>query len=160
MPGTRSCVVSASLSTKLGLVPGIADDDEDKEQEMHETDGVVGRVAASEWRRWMRYALASTFLARIEYNGADGFADAVFRTEVEADAIERRLEAEQAERETKQAQERQLPYLRRAAAVLRNSGAGTMDQARRACASIELLDPGGPPVSEIAIIRELARLAA
>lgn len=85
MPGSRSCVVSAALSKKLGIV--VQKDAEGDEQVHHENDDVVGRVVAPVWKRWMRHGLASTFLLRVEYGGEAGFADAVEQTNADSDVI-------------------------------------------------------------------------
>lgn len=85
MPGTRSCVVSAALAKKLGIV--VVDDVEGDEQVLHENDDVVGRVVAPLWKRWMRHGLASTFLLRVEAGGEAGFADAVEKTNADSDVI-------------------------------------------------------------------------
>ncbi|MBB4064757.1 hypothetical protein [Gellertiella hungarica] len=84
MPGTRTCVVSAALGTKLDIP---ASESKEGEQELHERDDIVGRVGAPIWRRWMRFGLAATFLSRVEYGGAEGFADAVDATERDADTV-------------------------------------------------------------------------
>jgi hypothetical protein len=85
MPGTRSCVVSAALAKKLGIV--VEDDTEGDEQVHHETDDIVGRVVSPLWKRWMRHGLASTFLLRVEADGEAGFADAVEKTNADSDVI-------------------------------------------------------------------------
>lgn len=98
MPGTRSCVVSASLAQKLGIGAG-ADADEIGEQALHDSDEVVGRVDAPVWRIWMRHSLASTFLARVVLGGEEGFDAAVDATERDAAPLEaeyQRLRAERA----------------------------------------------------------------
>lgn len=84
MPGTRTCVVSAALAKKLDIS---ASEIEEGEQELHERDDIVGRVEAPVWKRWMRFGLAATFLSRVEYGGAEGFADAVDATERDADTV-------------------------------------------------------------------------
>ncbi|KRB61365.1 hypothetical protein ASE04_21070 [Rhizobium sp. Root708] len=93
MPGTRTCVVSAALAKKLGIT---ASETEEGEQELHERDDIVGRVEAPIWRRWMRFGLAATFLSRIEYGGAEGFADAVDATERDADILTARRAEDEA----------------------------------------------------------------
>ncbi|MCQ1773707.1 hypothetical protein NOI24_20535 [Neorhizobium galegae] len=91
MPGTRTCVVSAALSAKLGLSDAEEieeeEEEEELEQQLHERADIVGRVEAPIWKRWMRYGLAATFLSRVEYGGAEGFADAVDATERDADTV-------------------------------------------------------------------------
>ncbi len=94
MPGTRSCVVSASLAKKLGIGPdneGDADggnvEPEPQEQQHHERGQIVGTIEAAVWSRWMNYHLASTFLRRVEWGGVAGFADAVRETEADSDVI-------------------------------------------------------------------------
>lgn len=166
MPGTRSCVVSAALAAKLDITPADMND-EDGEQILHETEDVVGQVASPTWRRWMRHGLASTFLARVEYGGEEGFVDAVDRTNVDADAIEARYQAVQAEREAAEAKAsqdrahgRRMTMIRIAVADLQNSGARTLDQVRRVCANIGEMDPTAPPLDEMDIIREMAKWAA
>ncbi len=102
MPGTRSCVVSASLARKLGLT--LADDGEGGGELHHEADSLVGRVAAPTWRKWMRHGLAATFLSRVEaFQWRDGdeeeFDAAVEATERDAEPLEaeyQRLRAERA----------------------------------------------------------------
>ncbi len=84
MPNTRTCVVSNALAKKLDIP---ASETEEGEQELHERDDIVGRVEAPVWRRWMRFGLAATFLSRVEYGGAEGFADAVDATDRDADTI-------------------------------------------------------------------------
>ncbi len=98
MPGTRSCVVSASLAQKLGINAG-GDADESGEQVLHDSDEVVGIVDAPIWRIWMRHSLASTFLARVVLGGEEGFDAAVDATERDAAPLEaeyQRLRAERA----------------------------------------------------------------
>ncbi|MBY3504020.1 hypothetical protein [Rhizobium laguerreae] len=95
MPGTRSCVRSAALCEKLGIEPD-APDVEEGDQDFHEQDDVVGQVEAPVWSRWMRNGLASTFLARVEYGGEEGFDDAVAATEADSVKIERWWEAKKA----------------------------------------------------------------
>lgn len=92
MPGTKSCVISAPLSEKLGIV--VEDDVEGDEQVLHENDDVVGRVVSPLWKRWMRHGLASTFLLRVEYGGEAGFADAVEQTNADSDVIGKEKEEE------------------------------------------------------------------
>lgn len=92
MPGTRTCVVSAALAKKLDIA---ASETEEGEQELHERDDIVGRVEAPIWRRWMRFGLAATFLSRVEYGGAEGFADAVDATERDADTVAARRAIEE-----------------------------------------------------------------
>lgn len=92
MPGTRTCVVSAALAKKLDIP---ASETEEGEQELHERDDIVGRVEAPIWRRWMRFGLAATFLSRVEYGGAEGFADAVDATERDADTVAARRAIEE-----------------------------------------------------------------
>ncbi|MDQ0457423.1 hypothetical protein [Rhizobium paknamense] len=94
MPGTRSCVVSASLAKKLGIGPDTQRDAEDggfesepEEQQHHERGQVIGTVKAAVWSRWMNYRLASTFLRRVEWGGAGGFSEAVRETEADSDII-------------------------------------------------------------------------
>lgn len=98
MPGTRSCVVSASLAQKLDIGAG-GDADESGEQVLHDSDEVVGTVDAPIWRVWMRHSLASTFLARVVLGGEEGFDAAVDATERDAAPLEadyQRLRAERA----------------------------------------------------------------
>jgi len=94
MPGTRSCVVSASLAKKLGIGPDTQRDAEDgdfesepEEQQHHERGQVIGTIEAAVWSRWMNYRLASTFLRRVEWGGAGGFSEAVRETEADSDII-------------------------------------------------------------------------
>lgn len=94
MPGTRSCVVSASLTKKLDIGPESDRDNEDRdieskpeEQQHHERGQVIGTVKAAVWSRWMNYRLASTFLRRVEWGGAGGFSEAVRETEADSDII-------------------------------------------------------------------------
>lgn len=94
MPGTRSCVVSASLSKKLDIGPDAQRDAEDgdfeaepEEQQHHERGQVIGTVKAAVWSRWMNYRLASTFLRRVEWGGVGGFLEAVRETEADSDEI-------------------------------------------------------------------------
>lgn len=94
MPGTRSCVVSASLAKKLDIGPDTQRDAEDddfesepEEQQHHERGQVIGTVKAAVWSRWMNYRLASTFLRRVEWGGAGGFLEAVRETEADSDII-------------------------------------------------------------------------
>jgi hypothetical protein len=100
MPGTRSCVVSASLAKALDIQP-TPQEKKDGEQELHERDDIVGRVDAPVWRIWMRHGLAATFLSRIEVGGAapEEFAAAVAATERDAAPLERAWLAECARRE-------------------------------------------------------------
>ncbi|MDR6820234.1 hypothetical protein J2X76_005431 [Neorhizobium sp. 2083] len=87
MPGKRSCVRSAALYKKLGIV---SDSEEGGDEQAYlENDGVVGRVVAPLWKRWMRHGLASTFLLRVECGGEAGFSDAVKRTNNDSDMIGR-----------------------------------------------------------------------
>lgn len=98
MPGTRSCVVSASLAKKLGIAAG-GDTEDAGEQVLHDADEVVGRVEAPTWRVWMRHGLAATFLSRIEFGGEEGFDAAVAATDRDAAPLEaeyQRLRAERA----------------------------------------------------------------
>ncbi len=83
MPGTRSCVVSAALAKKLGIVV----EDASEGQVLHQNDDVVGHVVAPLWKRWMRHGLASTFLLRVEYGGDAGFSDAGEQTNADSDVI-------------------------------------------------------------------------
>jgi hypothetical protein len=94
MPGTRTCVVSATLAKGLDISTSEAE--EKGEQELHERDDIVGRVEAPVWRRWMRFGLAATFLSRVEVGGETGFVEAVEATERDAEAVEvwRREEAD------------------------------------------------------------------
>ncbi len=107
MPGSRSCVVSATLSKKLNLDLS-KDKKEGKERVLHEEDEIVGRVEAPTWKRWMRHGLASTFLLRVELDGAHGFDEAVEKTEAESMVIERRWQAAKAERERKETEKQVL----------------------------------------------------
>lgn len=110
MPGTRSCVRSAALCEKLGIEPD-APENEEGEQVFHENDDVVGRVEAPVWSRWMSQGLASTFLARVEYGGEEGFDDAVTATEADSVKIERWWEAKkikEAQGEAKRKEDRLL----------------------------------------------------
>ncbi len=125
MPGTRSCVRSTALCEKLGIEPD-APDNEEGEQEFHEQDDVVGRVEAPVWSRWMSQGLASTFLARVEYGGEEGFDDAVAATEADSVKIERWWEAKKVEKEEKQTDRKGERLLREAANDVRKHlhGAG------------------------------------
>jgi hypothetical protein len=87
MPGTRSCVISPALARKLGIEPSLVDD-EAGEQMLHDADEVVGRVEAPIWRKWVRHALAATFLSRVEHGGQEGFQGAVEKTECDAEPLE------------------------------------------------------------------------
>ncbi|NTH43016.1 hypothetical protein G6K98_00060 [Agrobacterium rhizogenes] len=85
MHGKRSCVRSAALCKKLGIVPDSEEGGD--EQIVHEPDDVVGTVVSPLWKRWMRHGLASTFLLRVEYGGEAGFSDAVEQTNADSDLI-------------------------------------------------------------------------
>lgn len=87
MPGTRSCVISPALAKKLGIEASPVDD-EAGEQVLHDADEVVGRVEAPIWRKWVRHALAATFLSRVEHGGQEGFQAAVEQTECDAEPLE------------------------------------------------------------------------
>lgn len=107
MPGTVSCRRSKELCKKLGIEPD-APDNEDGEQVFHENDDVVGRVEAPVWSRWMSQGLASTFLARVEYGGEEGFDEAVTATEADSVKIERWWEEKKAERVREEAEQKAL----------------------------------------------------
>ncbi len=100
MPGTVSCRRSKELCKKLGIKPD-APEEEGGDQLFHENDDVVGKVEAPVWSRWMRNGLASTFLARVEYGGEEGFEDAVKATEADSMKIEEWWEAKKASRDKK-----------------------------------------------------------
>ncbi|URK88578.1 hypothetical protein LP421_16085 [Rhizobium sp. RCAM05350] len=102
MPGTVSCRRSKELCKKLGIEPDAPENDEG-EQVFHEQDDVVGRVEAPTWSRWMSQGLASTFLARVEYGGEEGFDDAIAATKADSMKIEQWWEAKKAEKDKKQA---------------------------------------------------------
>ena len=117
MPGTVSCRRSNKLCEKLGIEPD-APENEEGEQELHEQD-VVGCVEAPIWSRWMSQGLASTFLGRVEYGGAEGFDDAVAATEADSMKIERwweaKRKAKKAEEDKKQGDRKGEHLLREAA---------------------------------------------
>lgn len=114
MPGTVSCRRSNELCKKLGIEPDAPENNEG-EQEFHEEDDVVGRVEAPVWSRWMSQGLASTFLARVEYGGEEGFDDAVAATEADSMKIDRWWRAKKAEKEAKQADRKSERLLQEAA---------------------------------------------
>lgn len=160
MPGTRSCVVSAALATRLGV--STADDREEGEQVLHEADEIVGRVEAQTWRRWLRHGLGSTFLARVEHGGEAGLAEAVTRTDGQADAIEARHEAQsaarQADRETRRAHRDRNEALAEAVARVHAApGAGTRTRVGRVLAAMVAERPDRPPPDEVSVIRAMAR---
>jgi hypothetical protein len=97
MPGTRSCVVSASLAQKLGVAAG-GNADEGGDQDLHDSDEVVGRVEARTWRIWMRHGSASTFLSRVVLNGSEGFDAAVEATDLEVAPLEAEYQRQRAKR--------------------------------------------------------------
>lgn len=112
MPGTRSCVVSASLAKKLAITAG-GDAEEAGEQVLHDADEVVGRVEAPTWRVWMRHGLAATFLSRVEFGGEEGFDAAVADTDREAAPLEAEYQRLRAHR----AALRKIEIERKAAAI-------------------------------------------
>lgn len=114
MPGTISCRRSNKLCEKLGIEPD-APESEEGEQVFHEQDDVVGRVEAPLWSRWMSQGLASTFLARVEYGGEEGFDDAVAATKADSMKIEQWWKAQKAEKDEKQADRKGERLLQEAA---------------------------------------------
>lgn len=114
MSGTVSCRRSTELCKKLGIEPDAPENDEG-EQLFHEQDDIVGRVEAPVWSRWMSQGLASTFLARVEYGGEEGFEDAVAATEADSIKIERWWEAKKAVEAEKQTERKADRLLREAA---------------------------------------------
>lgn len=113
MPGTRSCVISASLAQKLDIDTSSLADDKTGEQVLDDTDEIVGYVEAPTWKKWMRHALAATFLSRVEFNGQKGFHAAVEQTERDAEP----LEAEYQRLKAIRAMEWRLEHERKALAV-------------------------------------------
>lgn len=78
MPGTRSCVVSASLAKALGIEA--ADDEEEPgEEQLTERDSAIGTLPADIWRRvWMR-GVAWRVLDAVESNETWPTIDALAR---------------------------------------------------------------------------------
>ncbi len=107
MPGTVSCRRSKELCKKLGIEPDAPENDKG-EQVFHEQDDIVGRVEAPVWSRWMSQGLASTFLARVEYGGEEGFDEAVTATEANSVKIERWWQEKKAERVREEAEQKAL----------------------------------------------------
>ncbi|MCG6116154.1 MAG: hypothetical protein MEQ84_13260 [Mesorhizobium sp.] len=159
MPGTRSCVVSAALASKLEIAPEA--DAEAGEQIIHEGDEIVGRVKAPTWRLWMRHGLASTFLARVELGGEVGFAEAVEATDFDASVAEQRWQRKK-EQEAAQRLAGKVAALRRAVLVEavhrvhQHPGAGTRSRVRAVIAQLAVERPDEPPPDEAELIRALA----
>ncbi|MBZ9788531.1 hypothetical protein K9B32_00030 [Rhizobium sp. 3T7] len=153
MPKTRSCVRSAALCEKLGIEPDV-EEDEDGEQVFHENDDVVGRVEAPVWSRWMSQGLASTFLARVEYGGEEGFDDAVTATEADSVKVERWWEAKKAEKDEKQADRKGERLLREAANDVRKhlNEAGARRQIADVVERVARDNPDGPRLSEADVL--------
>lgn len=182
MPGTRSCVVSSALAKKLDIARG--DDAEEGQQVLHEPDEIVGEVSAPTWRRWMRYGLASTFLARVERfagtgdeeGGCEdeaeavaaafwGFLKAVELTDRDADRIKTRLEFEEARRERAQTTRREAALRAEGATeaaflVSMSAGSGTRVRIREAIAELAAVRPDRPMPAEAEVVGALARVQA
>ena len=167
MPGTRSCVVSAALAEKLMI------DREAKpeggEQVLEEPDEVVGDVEAPVWKKWMRFGLVSTFLARVEFEcgheGGRGFSYAVERTQADARVLEdryaardarRRAEADAAQRTRSDRQQDAL--LKVAVGRIRRSGNRTLDHVNRVCDNIAEQVPDAARLRPEDVVRALATL--
>lgn len=175
MPGTRSCVISASLAKTLGIEA--ADDAETGEQVLHEADEVVGRVPVSAWRIWMRFGLVASFLARVEISGEAGFDASVTETESIAAAIGRRSARAQADIDmlTPDAPLHRAPppdpeqvaaqhaHLRSVlipdAAVRISEGAGTVSAIRRTIDAFAAANPILEPLSPAEVVAAMARAA-
>jgi hypothetical protein len=131
MPGTRSCIISSALAKELGIDTATPADHHIDEQDLEERDRVVGHVDALIWRKWVRHALAATFLNRVEFGGEKGFSTAVEQTEIDAEPLERQYQerlaarkselirsqivsaAQQADRETDYARQWAIARIRR-----------------------------------------------
>ncbi len=176
MPGTRSCVVSASLARTLGIGAG-GEADERGEQSLHDADEVVGHVDAPMWRIWMRHGLASTFLARVAHGGEEGFGDAVKSTErdvapLEADFqrlraersiarrkdherkaahVEQRRQADRADRDTAVAKAYAIDRLRRLA-----DRYGSHERIARVIADVAAVFPAARPLEPTELYKALS----
>ena len=135
MPGTRSCVVSASLAQKLGIDVSSLADDKTGEQAVENTDEIVGYVEAPIWKKWMRHALAATFLSRVEHGGQKGFQTAVDQTECDAEPLEAEYQRLKAIRATA----RRLEWERKALAFQQNEET-TRANRETACAHAYAID--------------------
>lgn len=165
MPGTRSCVVSASLAKSLGIEA--ADDGETGEQVLHQREEIVGRVPVAAWRIWMAYGLVASFLARIEADGEIGCAGAIAATSLIADRIDAakaRRHALEAARVADDAAARKTAIHGHlvsevARRVQSGSGAGTITAIERGIAAISAACPGTPPPTVAEVIAALQQAA-
>jgi hypothetical protein len=69
MPGTRSCVVTAKMRSRLRLPADV--ESGDGEQLFEDGGKIVGHVLSHVWYRFLRAKLAGTFLSRIELTSGD-----------------------------------------------------------------------------------------